>query len=328
MRSILLALACLAVGVLGALGYSHYLGEGKQLAEVQDDLSTAQTKLAKLAQENQQAKSETDAMTAQIQQLTATKEDLKKQVDELKSSSTAAAATPSANSMSGMAGMMKAGMTQHYQEQLLLLKSRLHLTPEQEAAVKAALDEEGKRAEEMAAKMLSGGKIDPQAMADLKNNAKSLDQTLNDILTPDQKTAYEQMKTDQKNSAAEMMVTVEMNQVSPLLQLNDSQKDQVYNALYQVQLDTQDPNWVKNNVTTASTDPLAILDAQAKAKEDALSKILTPDQMTAYQQQVQNQLNMQKAMMQKFMPAQTGAAGAAPAAATPAPAAPASPATP
>ena len=45
MRSIILAaMSCLTIGVLGALGYSHYLGEGKQLAELQDELSAAKTK--------------------------------------------------------------------------------------------------------------------------------------------------------------------------------------------------------------------------------------------------------------------------------------------
>jgi hypothetical protein len=315
MKSLLLALACLAIGGLGALGYSHYLGEGKQLAELQDELNAANASLAKVTQDSQQAKSETDAMSAQIQQLTSTKEDLTHQMADLKSTSAAAAAPPAPNPMAGMAGVMKTALANQYETKLLLLKSRLHLTPEQEAAVKAAMDEEEKQAEEMATKMLSGGKIDPQAMADLKN-IKSVDQTLNDILTPDQKTAYQQMQTDQKDSNAEMTATVEMNQVAPLLQLNDSQKDQVYSALAQVQIDTQDPKWIKNNVTNMSTDPAAILDAQAKAKEDALSKILTPDQLAIYHQQAQSQIDMQKAMMQKFSPP-AGASVAAPAPASP-----------
>lgn len=170
----------------------------------------------------------------------------------------------------------------------------------------------------MASKMFSGGKIDHQAMADLKN-LKTIDQTLNDILTPEQKTAYQQMQTDQKNSAAETMASVEMNQVAPLLQLSDSQKDQVYNALAQAQVDSQDPTWVKNNVSNSS-DPTALLEAQAKAKEDALSKILTPDQLATYHQQAQSQLDMQKAMMQKFSPptaAGTPAVAPAPGAASP-----------
>jgi hypothetical protein len=207
--------------------------------------------------------------------------------------------------MVGMAGMMKAGMAQHYEEQLLMLESRLHLTPEQIAAVKAAMDAEGKRGEEMAAKMFSGGKIDPQAMADLKN-FKSVDQTLKAILTPEQQTEYAQMQTDQKNSAAETMASVQMNQLAPLLQLSDSQKDQVYSALAQSQVDTQDPSWIKNNVPNGATDPVAIMEAQAQAKEAALAKILSPDQLATYHQQAQSQLDMQKAIMQKFSPAGGG----------------------
>ena len=108
-----------------------------------------------------------------------------------------------------------------------------------------------------------------------------------------------------------------MNQMAPLLQLSDTQKDQVGSALMQVQLDTQNPDWIKNNVATSSTNPLAILDAQAKAKENALSKILTPDQLATYHQQAQSQLDAQKAMMQKFMPPTPSAPANAPAPATP-----------
>jgi hypothetical protein len=313
----LLAMTCLAIGVLGALGYSHYLGEGKQLAELQDELSAAKTSLAKVAQDSQQAKGETDAMSAQIQQLISTKEDLKKQLDELKSAAPAAPAPPAPNPMANMVGMMKAGAAQQHQERLLLLKTRLHLTPEQEAAVTAAMDEEEKMGEEMMSKVASGGKIDPQTMAAMTRGTKTVDQTLNDILTPDQKTAYQQMQTEQKNSAQESMATSQMNQLAPLLQLTDSQKDQVYNALYQVQMNSQDPNWIKNNPVNRS-DPTGFLDAQAKAKEDALSKILTPDQLATYHQQAQSQLDTQKAMMQKFMPpTAAGAPVSAPASASP-----------
>ena len=304
MRTILQALSYLAV-ILGALGYSHYFGEGRQLADLQAEVDVYKSKLDKATQAGQQAKSETDAMSAQIQQLTSTKDDLQKQVDDLKSNSPSAPASGPANPMVGMAGMMKAGMAQHYEEQLLMLESRLHLTPEQIAAVKASMDAEGKRGEEMAAKMFSGGKIDPQAMADLKN-FKSVDQTLKAILTPEQQTEYAQMQTDQKNSAAETMASVQMNQLAPLLQLSDSQKDQVYSALAQSQVDTQDPSWIKNNVPNGATDPVAIMEAQAQAKEAALAKILSPDQLATYHQQAQSQLDMQKAIMQKFSPAGGG----------------------
>ena len=314
MRNIILVgLVCLVVGAGGALAYSHFLGEGAQLTQAQSDLNAAKASLAKATQDTQQAKSETDALSSQVQQLTSTKDELKKQLDQVQSA--AAPAPAPANPMAGMAGLMKAGMQQHNDEQLLLMEARLHLTPEQIVAVKAALEAQSKQGEEIAAKMFSGGKMDAQAMADLKN-VKTLDQTLNDILTPDQKTAYQKMKTDQKNSAAETVASYEVNQMAPLLSLSDTQKDQVYSTLAQVQLDTQDPAWIKN-ANVAPGDPAAMMDAQAKAKEDALAKILSPDQLATYHQQAQNQLAMQKAMMKNFMPGAGATAGVSVAPASP-----------
>ncbi len=208
-------------------------------------------------------------MSAQIQQLQSTDDDLKKQVATLKTDAApppVAATTPDSGAM---AGMVSAQMAQASDQKFRLLNSRLHLTPEQQAAVKAAMDEESKRNAAMAAKMMAGGKIDPRV--NLKD-MKTVEQTLDQILTPDQKTAYEQMKTDQKNSAAETMATIEMNQISPLLQLSDAQKDQVGTALYQAQLDSQDPAWIKNNVTTNAANPLAILDAKPRRKKMRFQK--------------------------------------------------------
>ncbi len=319
MKSALLAAGCLMVGILGALGYSHYLGEGRQVAELQAALDDSTARLAKASQVTAQAKSETDAMSAQIQQLTSTKEDLTKQVDDLKSGAspaTPATDVPGIPSAGSMAGLVKSQIENRNATRLQLLKARLHLTPEQEAAVKAAMDEEDKRTEEMTAKMFAGGKIDMKALAAESKNFKSIDQTLDEVLTPEQKTANQQMKTEEKNSNAESMASMEMNQVAPLLQLTDAQKDQVGNALYQVQLDSQDPAWIKQNTPAGSSAPLQMLDVEAKAKEDALAKILSPEQLATYHQQAQSQLQLQKTMMQKFMPAATSSA---PAAAAPAP---------
>jgi hypothetical protein len=290
MRGMLLGvLGGVVIGVSGTYAYEHYLGDGRKLVQTQAQLSTANATLTKNTQDGQDLKSETDALTAQVQQLSSSNDDLKHQVEALKKTSTAAA-TPPANPM---AGIMKVGMEQQYQQKLLMLKARLHLTPEQEAAVKAAMDEELKGMEDM----FAGGKFDPAVMG-TRQGANSVDKALDGILTPDQKAIYKQIQDDEKSSAAETMATMEMNQVAPVLGLSDAQKDQVYSALYQVQSETSDPNWIKNNTPTSS-DPLAMMEAQTKAKEDALAKILTPDQMATYQQQAQNQLQMVKSMMQK-----------------------------
>ena len=313
MRGILRGtLAGLAVGVLGTFAYNTYLGDGQKLAQAETELADAKTTLVKSSQGTEQLKSESDALSTQVQQLTAHNTELKHQVDELKASSVASQA-PAASDLNPMANIIKAQTKQRYQEKLLLLKSRLNLTPEQEAAVKAAMDEEEKLTEAMASKMFQGGKIDPQAMVKAMsdpNKPKSVDQVLKDILTPDQKTAYQQMQDDQKNSQAETLATFEMNQVAPALQLSETQKDQVYAALYQIQVNPPKPAPASG---ANPADPASYLDAQAKAKEDALSKILTPDQLATYHQQTQSHLEMQKAMMQKFAPAPSTAPATPPA---------------
>jgi chromosome segregation ATPase len=302
MRGILLGvLGGLVIGSSGMYAYEHYLGDGQQLVQTQAQLDSANASLTKNTQDSQELKSETAALSDQVQQLSSKNDDLKNQVEELKQNSTTGGAAPAANPM---ANMMQAGLEQQFRQKLLVLKSRLHLTPDQEATVTAAMDEELKRMEAM----FAGGKIDPQAMANLQG-ANSLDKTLDSILTPDQKATYQQIQTDEKNSAVETMANYELNQMTPLLQLSDSQKDQVYSALAQVQSNVMDPNWVKNNLA-GSTDPVAILEAQAKAKEDALANILTPDQLATYHQQAQSQLDLQKAMLQKSSSAP--AASAAP----------------
>ena len=136
---------------------------------------------------------------------------------------------------------------------------------------------------------------------------KGVDKTLNEILTPEQKTTYQQIQDDEKKCTAETMATFQMNQLAPALQLSETQKDQVYAALYQAQMNPQTSPPGSN-----PSNPASYLDAQAKAKEDALAKILTPEQMTTYRQQSQSQLDMQKAMMQRFAPSSGASAAPAP----------------
>lgn len=298
MRLAISVLAALIVGILGTLAYSNYLGDGQALANLQDDLNKTKADLAAAKHENNQAKTEKATMAVQIQQLSSTRDDLQKQLDEAKA--------PAADNAqpNPMDAMLKVVMKQQHEQKLQNLIKRLHLTPDQIAKLEAAYDEQDKETEAMTSKMFSGGKIDPSAMAHMKG----VDQTLDDILTPDQKTAYQQVKVEQKSNSAETVASMQLNQMSSGLQLSDSQKDQVYTELYQEQMNTQDPNWIKNNVNPS--DPSALMDAQAAAKDAAMAKILTPDQMTTYRQQAQAQLAMQKSMIKSFMPA--GSSPAAP----------------
>lgn len=286
MRNVLLgALAGLVSGIFGMLIYGQQFGDGAKLTQMQADLDAANAKLAKAAQEG---KSKSEALSNQVQELTSSNDELKHQIEGLKKAS-APAPQP------GMGAEMRATMMKvRTDQEMLLWKARLHLTPEQEATLRAAMEKRNQLIEEMEAARSSGQSIDPQALADLRS-MKSPEQMLDDMLTPDQKTAYQQLKDDQKKSQAETAATSSMNQIAPLLQLTDAQKDQVYSVLYQSQIDSQNGM----NAIHSSADYSSFLNTQAKAKEDALAKILTPDQMAIYHQQNQSQLQMIEASMQR-----------------------------
>jgi len=278
-KAILGAVAGLIFGTVGALAYSHYLGDGKLVADLQAQLDSANDKLAKTTQDKQSLSQETSSVSDQIDQLQSTNENLKKQLDDLKNAP-APAAAPALNPlalMGLMRGMMWGGM--QGQQRMLLLQSRLHLTPDQATAIKTAMDADNKARRDLMRQMFrNNGKVDPQAAA----NANTLDQTLANVLTPEQQTAYKQVQADEQASRADTTATLQVDQMMPLLQLNDSQKEQVYNSIYQAQVTAPDPLSLMGNPNAAS-----VVSSQAQATQDAMAKVLTPDQMALYQQEAQ-----------------------------------------
>jgi Spy/CpxP family protein refolding chaperone len=281
MRNIILGtVAGLAIGAVGALAYSHYLGDGKLLADLQAQLDAANADLAKAKNDKQQMANETSSVSDQVDQLQASNDDLKKQLDDLKKAQPTATAPPTnPMTLAGMMmGMMRGGM--QGQQRMFLLQSRLNLTPDQAAKIKAAMDADAQaRRGLMQQAFRNNGIIDPAAAA----KANTLDQTLASVLTPEQQTAYQQVQADEQTSRADTAATTQVNQVAPLLQLSDSQKDQVFNALYQVQMSAPDPTSLITNPNAAT-----VITAQAQATQAALAKVLTPAQMTLYQQEGQS----------------------------------------
>jgi hypothetical protein len=276
----------LALGTVGALAYSHYLGDGKLLADLQAQLDAANANLAKIADDKKQLAQETTGVSSQVDQLQADNADLRKQVQDLKSGAPSAEATPAPadqqqQNLTALARVMMGafrGGNNNPQQRMLLLKTRLKLTPDQEAQIKAAMDADNQKRRELMQQMFrNNGKIDPQAAA----MANSLDQTLNAILTPEQQTAYKQVQADEQAARANTMATAQVNQISPLLQLNDAQKDQIFNSLYQVSSSTPDPATLFTNPNAASA-----FASQAQAMQTAMAKALTPDQLALYQQQL------------------------------------------
>jgi len=288
MRNIILStLAGLVIGTVGALAYSYFADAGK-FADLQAQLDAANASLAKAAHDKQQLAAETSGAADQVDQLVKSNEDLKQQLDDLKKKADPATAT-TVNPVTladMMRSMMRGGI--QTQQRLFLLKSRLHLTQDQATAIQTAMEADAAQRRQLMRQMFrgggngggngGGGNVDPQAAP----NANTLEQTLASVLTPEQKTAYQQVEEDENSSRANTAAAIQMNQVAPLLQLSDSQKDQVFSALYQVQVSAPDPATLITNPNATS-----LITTQAQATQAALAKVLTPDQMALYQQEAQ-----------------------------------------
>jgi hypothetical protein len=275
--------AGLLVGTIGALAYSHYLGEGSLLSDLQAQLDAANADLAKVKTDKIQLSKETSGVSDQVDELAASNADLRKQLDQVKSAPPAPPAQVSAATLGGLImGMMRGGGGPFQaQQRLFVMQSRLKLTAEQSATIKAAMDADAKaRRDLMRQRFQNGGKVDPAAAA----AANTLDKTLATVLSPDQQTAYQQLQTDEKTARAETSATSQVDGMMPLLQLSDSQKEAAMDALYQVQMGAPDPNSLM-----ADPNPMASISSQAQATEAALTKVLTPEQQALYQRQSQVQ---------------------------------------
>lgn len=280
-NAILGTVAGLVIGTAGALAYSHYLGDGSLLADLQSKLDAANADLAALKKDKQQLATETTGVSDQVDALSASNADLRKQIETLKSGQPAAAAPVNIETLAGMMmGMMRGGGGPFQaQQRLFVMQKRLNLTADQTAKIKAAMDADNKaRRELMRQRFQNGGKVDPAAAA----AANTLDSTLATVLSPYQQQQYQQLQADEKAARAETMATTQVDNVMPLLQLSDTQKEQAMDALYQVQMNAADPTTL-----AASPDPMSAITAQAQSTQAVLTKVLTPDQMTLYQQEAQ-----------------------------------------
>jgi hypothetical protein len=299
MRNVVVgAVGGLILGTVGALAVSSYLNDEK-LAAIQSQLDAANASLEKAAQEKKQLSRMTSGVSDQVDQLVSSNEELKKELAQAKQSSPAAS-TPEAVNPATLAGivmgMMRGGPGGFQtQQRLFLLQTRLHLTPEQAAAIKEAMEADDKARRDLMRQMFgrgrggqggggnyggNGGAPPPNAAA--AGAINSLDKTLASVLTQQQQEAYQQVQADEKTARADTAATIQVNQIAPLLQLSDSQKDQVFSALYQVQSTAPDPMSLIGN-----PNAMAALTTQAQVTQGALAKVLTGDQMAIYTQQAQ-----------------------------------------
>jgi len=294
MRNIILGtVAGLLVGSAGALAYSHYLGDGSLVADLQSQLDAVNAKLAKAQSDQKFLKEQYNSETDQLNQVLAAKQ------PGDGAAPTPAAAAPAANPLTiggmqitpdmvrGFMSMMQRGGGpggfRSPEQRMFLLQARLKLDPNQQKAIKDAMDaDEQVRREAFRQARQNRQAVDPQALA----AANTLDKTISSVLSPTQQVQYQQLQSDEKQARAEVTATQQVDNMMPLLQLSDDQKEKVMTALYQQQLTAPD-----GAAVAANPNPLAALAQQGQAVQSAMKGVLSPDQFALYQQseQVQQQ---------------------------------------
>ena len=190
-----------------------------------------------------------------------------------------------------MSKMISVAVRQQAEMKLAALKSRLHLTDEQAAAVEELLKKQTDHQMEMASKMFDG-KLTAE---DMKSASKlDFDGQLKPLLSADQWTGYQQFKTQEQQQQVQMASQGEMMQISPMLQLSDQQREQVSGILQQ---QYQQIIAKQSDAGSSGLGGLQMMDQMLDSKKEALRSVLTPDQMQSYEKFVESQREMIKSMI-------------------------------
>jgi len=169
-------------------------------------------------------------------------------------------------------------------ERLAALKLRLNLTPEQEAKVRALLEESSEMGLAgmpfFASKVSGDGKggaisISGAVAGVGSEEGGSFDDKLAALLSPEQKDSFAAFQQEQRENKVEIATNREMGQLQQQLTLTPEQKDQAFQALGDIaRREAENPQ--------RGFDPEA-MEAARQSRLDALRPILTPEQMKAYE---------------------------------------------
>jgi hypothetical protein len=289
MKWLLLLLGVLAGAGIGAavvmatpsLQPSYPLLVTAQAALIQKDaeIQRLQSRLAKVDSEKTVAQKEDETLRNQIAGLE----------DELKQGSRARSVF---NSMIAM-GM---DSFRHRQEsQIVPLKTRLNLTPDQESALRHYFDEEAQFQEEVTAAAWAGKNISDEEKKKRSASLGSLEEKLKQILNPEQMMAYQEFQEADRLAQTELSAHRGMNEISALFPLDEDQKTKIYDVFY------EEFNF-QGEGQAGDQSYIGIIRQRHDYLKDKLSKILTPEQLQTWSKLKEGEMKVQQEMTQTFLP--------------------------
>ncbi len=194
----------------------------------------------------------------------------------------------------GMGEAMKGVIANQLEGRFARLKQKVHLTPEQETAMREIMAKQVEVAAGAAQKVLAG-KMTREEMRRVQESTGNPEEQIKALLTPDQQSAYQEYHQEENRSTARMAANAELLQLQSTLQLSEEQENQVFATIYDQTLSTMEGGAAL--ALPAGADPAAVLEWQMNQKAKALEGVLTAEQMESYQRYQQNQLKFLKMMM-------------------------------
>lgn len=177
-------------------------------------------------------------------------------------------------------GRQDAAMRSYVDSRLGLARERLNLTPEQEDAMREAVNEALQRGLENLRK-LGAGEVIYDQVPTLQEWSKALEDQILAGLTPEQQAAYQQHKQAEHQGNARMAANTELLLVQGSLGLNPEQQDAMFSVLYDQSLRGMDTDPQAH--VGRPRDPVAAIEWEAAQRRQALQGVLTPAQMANYE---------------------------------------------
>lgn len=215
---------------------------------------------------------------------------------------------PSSSSHPFMANMqdMAAEVVElQYQEEFDNLKFSLDLSAEQLEAIEAFYAKESERQSRLVQQMFSGQSpedMQEELMAEMGNDEYfTISDLLEDILTPEQLVTYKANEEKKAIEEKEAMAYSQLSQIQRQFVLDEEQKDAVFEIFYEAEHELSAEDW--ESLEIDPQDPNFSIKYQELQNErllEALSKVLTEDQLEVQRKKMEGELEMQRKAMSLF----------------------------
>jgi hypothetical protein len=178
------------------------------------------------------------------------------------------------------AGRQDTLMRGYVDSRLNLVRERLNLSPEQEEAVRTAMNEALQSGLENL-RRLRYGEATFDDVPTLQEWSKALEDQILAGLTPEQQAAYKQHQQAENQGNARMAANTELLLIQGSLGLSPEQQDAMFSVLYDQALRGMDTDPQAH--LGRPRDPVAAIEWEAAQKRQALQGVLTPAQMANYE---------------------------------------------